>query len=134
MPPPQPDSYPRNRRDIEGLGAELEALQLLKQRGWALLEHRWSCRWGELDLLVSKPQRLLLVEVKARSRCGPDNWGLGAFGSQKRRRLERCFSCWLALNPNWHGASVQIALTLVPLVSRPRLRLSRPIRWLVLHS
>ncbi len=78
--------------------------------------------------------RLLLVEVKARSRVGPDGWGAGAFGIMKRKKLERSFSCWLALHQSWHQASVEIVLALVPIVSLPSQRLQKPIRWLIWHG
>ncbi len=77
---------------------------------------------------------LLLVEVKARSRVGPDGWGAGAFGIMKRKKLERSFSCWLALHQSWHQASVEIVLALVPIVSLPSQRLQKPIRWLIWHG
>ena len=51
---------------LAGGWAEQRALRLLRQRGWTLLERNWHCRWGEIDLLLSKPERLLLVEVKGR--------------------------------------------------------------------
>ena len=35
-------------------------MRLLRAAGWTLLAQRWRCRWGELDLLLHKPQRLLL--------------------------------------------------------------------------
>ena len=57
---------------------------MLLGHGWQALEHRWHCRWGEIDLLVAKPERLLLVEVKARSRVGPDGWG-----------ADGCCSTWM---------------------------------------
>ena len=56
-------------RTDQGRLAELHALRLLKSRGWRCLAERWSCRYGELDLIMIKPgcsgPRLLLVEVKA---------------------------------------------------------------------
>ena len=35
---------------------------MLLGNGWQALEHRWNCRWGEIDLLVAKPERLLPVK------------------------------------------------------------------------
>ena len=48
----------------------------MQQRGWRLLARQWTCRWGELDLVLEKAGRLVLVEVKGRRRCGPDGWGV----------------------------------------------------------
>jgi Holliday junction resolvase-like predicted endonuclease len=44
------------------ISAELEVLQVLLGNGWQAIEHRWHCRWGEIDLLVAKPERLLSVK------------------------------------------------------------------------
>jgi putative endonuclease len=105
--------------------AEQRALRLLQERGWRLQDRNWRCRWGELDLVLAKPQRLLLVEVKGRRRAGPDGYGLAALGPQKRRRLARCGQCWLAEHPDWGEASVEVVAALVPL---PPAR--GPVRWL----
>ena len=49
-----------------GRWAERRALNLLKRRGWRCLAERWSCRYGELDLMMIKSGRsglrLLIVE------------------------------------------------------------------------
>ncbi|WP_413325955.1 YraN family protein [Synechococcus sp. MIT S9503] len=92
-----------------GLWAEQRALALLNSRGWHCLDARWTCRYGEIDLMMIKPDRpaprLLMVEVKARAHCGFDGWGVRAFDAVKRRRLARALACWhtsaqrLAANP-----------------------------------
>ena len=108
-----------SHHDNAGLWAEQQVGRLLERRGWRCLAQRWRCRFGELDLLVGKesfPQaRLLMVEVKARRRCGPDGWGVRAFGPAKRRRLARSFDCWLMEHPSWASASLEVVLALVPL-------------------
>ncbi|MEB3264528.1 MAG: YraN family protein [Synechococcus sp.] len=122
------DSLPRRRAAAAARGGRLAedwAARLLQRRGWLLLERNWQCRWGELDLVLSKPRRLLLVEVKARRHAGPDGGGVAAFDPPKRRRLARAWSCWLAGHPQWGGCGVEVVLALVPLpVGRG------PVRWL----
>ncbi|QNI85368.1 uncharacterized protein family UPF0102 [Synechococcus sp. PROS-7-1] len=112
-----------------GLWAEARALRLLQRRGWTLLEQRWSCRYGEIDLLVIKPNamtpRLLAVEVKGRRRCGPDGWGLAAFDGRKRQRLALALNSWMAFNPQHALSQLEVVLALVPL---PPSR--RAVRWL----
>jgi Holliday junction resolvase-like predicted endonuclease len=54
----------RTPQQRQGDWAEQRALRLLREQGWWILERQWRCRWGELDLLLHKPGRLLLVEVK----------------------------------------------------------------------
>lgn len=113
---------PMQRR---GSWAEQRALRLLQQAGWRLQARQWRCRWGEIDLLVGKPHRLLLVEVKSRRRCGPDGWGVGSFDGAKRQRLIAAFSCWLAAYPEHQHCSVGVVLALVP---QPPAR--EPVRWI----
>ncbi|EDY39480.1 hypothetical protein CPCC7001_2361 [Cyanobium sp. PCC 7001] len=78
-----------------------------------------------MDLVLAKPPRLLLVEVKGRARAGPDGWGRGALGAAKRIRLERAWACWLEEHPQWANSPVEQVCALVPL---PPSR--RPVRWI----
>jgi putative endonuclease len=107
-----------------GTWAERRALRLLTSRGWRPLAAQWRCRWGEIDLLVHKPGRLLLVEVKGRRRCGLDGWGVAALDRRKWRRLEASYGLWLAQHPHYHRCSLELVCALVPL---PPVR--GPVRW-----
>lgn len=109
--------------------AEQHALRLLLQRGWRLLDRNWRCRWGELDLVLAKPQRLLLVEVKGRRRRGLDGAGLAALRRAKRVRLQRTWSLWLAAHPEHQHHSVILVAALVSLPPR-----REPVRWITLSD
>ena len=110
-------------RQRRGNWAEQRAMRLLQAAGWQLLERQWHCRWGELDLLLYKPQRLLLVEVKSRRRCGLDGWGIASFTAAKRSRLAAAYRCWLAAHPGYYRCGVELVLALVPLPpARERVR------------
>jgi putative endonuclease len=108
-----------------GNWAEQRAQRLLQAAGWQPLARQWRCRWGELDLLMHKPKRLLLVEVKSRRCCGRDGWGIASFSAAKRARLAAAYSCWLAAHPGYQGCSVELVLALVP---QPPARES--VRWI----
>ena len=103
---------PRQRR---GDWAEQRALRLLRGRGWQLLSRNWSCRWGELDLVMVKPGRLLLVEVKGRAAAGRDGRGGAALTRGKRARLARAWACWQAAYPAYADCTVEWVAALVPL-------------------
>ena len=114
---------------LQGGWAEQRALRLLEQQGWHLVVRNWRCRWGEIDLLLQKPDRLLLVEVKGRRRCGPDGWGVGAVHRRKRVRLEQAWCCWLADHPHWQGYSLHVVVALVPLAPAVQ-----RVRWIPLTA
>ena len=94
---------------VKGAQAERYVQEILLRHGWRLLKRNWSCRYGEIDLLLIKQScsssRILVVEVKARRRSGLDGWGVAAFDYAKRRCLARSVQCWkttsqrLAVNP-----------------------------------
>ena len=111
--------------DQRGRRAEQRAAALLHQRGWLLLDRNWRCRWGELDLVLLKGSRLLVVEVKGRSARDRDRGALDAFDASKRRRLARAIRCWRADHPESEHQLLEVVLALVPLNRR-----MAPVRWL----
>ncbi len=123
------ESSPQGRGDW----AELRALALLRGRGWKLLNRNWRCPWGELDLVVAKPGRLLVVEVKGRRPGSRDGEGRGALRLAKRRRLERAWACWLASHPDQAGLPVELVAALVPLPDPGRSLPAAPVRWIRLE-
>ncbi len=116
---------PLTTRQLEGRWAEQRALRLLEARGWTLVSRNWCCRWGELDLVLSKPGRLLLVEVKGRGRWHRDGAGVGALHGGKRKRLERAWACWQAAHPHLAHQPMEFVAALVALPPR-----RVPVRWM----
>jgi len=109
--------------------AERRALRLLQQQGWCLLSNNWRCRWGELDLVVAKPERLLVVEVKGRTSASHDGGGIAALRRAKRQRLQRSCRCWLAAHPQHQDDQIALMAALVSLPPR-----RDPVRWIVLSD
>jgi putative endonuclease len=47
--------------------AERIAADYLRQKGLALIESRYRCRWGEIDLILRDRDTLVFAEVRLRS-------------------------------------------------------------------
>ena len=61
--PPARQSTARSR----GAAGEAQALVFLQQQGLLLIEKNYSCRWGEIDLIMRERLALVFVEVRQRS-------------------------------------------------------------------
>ena len=55
-----------DRRNGIGAWGEERAAKYLKKQGYRILERNYSCRFGEIDLIVSDRAYLVFVEVKLR--------------------------------------------------------------------
>lgn len=100
-----------------GLGRQAEILvaQWLQQQDWQILEQRWHCRWGELDLVAVRIDLpcLAFVEVKARSRGNWDANGLLAITPAKREKLALAAQAFLASHPDLANLPCRFDVALV---------------------
>ena len=106
MPPSSPNKAARQAALNKGALAEALVAQWLIDQGWEILERRWHCRMGELDLVAyrssSRPEtsaNLAFVEVKARSSGNWDADGMLAVNAQKQAKLWRSAQLFLATYP-----------------------------------
>ena len=76
---------PGNTRKTAGQEAEAYALRHLQQQGLQLITQNWSCKRGELDLVMLDGDTVVFVEVRYRRHAG---WG-GALESVDFRKQEK---------------------------------------------
>lgn len=77
-----------------GRRGEEKALHYLEKLGYRFVEHHWTCRFGEIDLIMKDGEELVFVEVKMRSSTTygqPED--MISFG--KKRRLLKTALCYI---------------------------------------
>ncbi len=57
----------RQQAALRGQQAEARALAYLQQQGMQLIERNFTCRFGEIDLIMREQQTVVFVEVRQRS-------------------------------------------------------------------
>ena len=83
----------RQRAEREGRRAETLACWLLRAKGYRVLERRYRCSGGEIDVVARRGRLVCFVEVKAR---GTREAALSALTPRGRERIERAAMVWLA--------------------------------------
>jgi len=112
--------YPRH---VSGRTWEDTAAAFLADRGMAIVARGYRCRLGELDLVCSEGDMLVIVEVRARAR-GARGSALETIGARKQRRIVNATRHFLMRNPQWHERPMRFDVIAVDGIdsSEPRLR------------
>jgi putative endonuclease len=102
-----------------GEAAERRAERHYRLRGYRILGRNVRAGGNEIDLIVRRGDRLVFCEVKEKSGEGFGD-PLEMIGAEKRRRVRRAATAWLAARPGL--AELEIAFEVVAVRGR---RLSR---------
>ena len=122
-----PPAAPRpNRQSLNlqvGEWGEQLVCQWLTQQQWHILDRRWHCRWGEIDIIArssaSTPaphinaNRLAFVEVKTRQAQNWDADGLLAITQSKQQKLWKTAQIYLGKHPELAELFCQFDVALV---------------------
>ncbi len=116
-----------NYADIGNIGEDLVA-QWLKSTGWEILHRRFSCRWGEIDIIAQyhdtketankqttnhQNSILAFVEVKTRSAGSWDAGGRNAITPKKQAKLCHTAGIFLAQYPEKADYSCRFDVAIV---------------------
>jgi putative endonuclease len=139
--------YNKAYKSSIGIFGEDLVVQWLQSTGWKILHRRFSCRWGEIDIIAQfgdkrdegtrvqedSPQNssqhfkesikhciLAFVEVKTRSRGNWDVGGRNAITPQKQAKLWRTAEMFLGEHQDKADCSCQFDVAIV--YCQPRLK------------
>jgi putative endonuclease len=102
-------------KDVLGRRGEDLAARYLEQRGLVVLSRNWRCRHGEIDLVATDAERLVVCEVKTRSgtRYGEP---AEAVDRRKAARIRLVTQLWLAAH---HVRWCEVRFDVVAVVVEP---------------
>lgn len=90
------DESARRASHLGGLRAETLAALWLQLKFYKVIARRYRVRGGEIDIIAKRGDAIAFVEVKARASRED---AMTAITEDKRRRISRAASRWLAANP-----------------------------------
>lgn len=88
------DGATRTARQLAGDAGEDAALAHLQKHGLTLVERNFSCRGGELDLVMRDGATVVFVEVRRRA-SGAYGGAAATIGHAKQARLVAAANTWL---------------------------------------
>lgn len=85
-------------KDVRGRAGEDRAARHLQAAGYAVVDRNWRCPSGELDIVATQGDQLVVVEVKTRRTIGYGH-PFDAVDARKRDRLWRLSCAWARAHP-----------------------------------
>lgn len=89
-----------------GDAAEARAEAHLIQQGLKPVARNWRCTLGELDVVMSDAETLVIVEVRARSSTSHGG-ALASVDARKRGKLMRTALAFVQAHPAWQDAPIR---------------------------
>lgn len=105
----------KSRQIAEKRGRMADKLVALRLRlnGWKPLKLRYRCPYGEIDLIMQKPGKLLFVEVKYTSQASDDELEKVLPQARQQRRIYDTAQHFLSTYPELSQVEMQLFIALV---------------------
>ena len=95
--PPKGEADPERQAAFSrGISAESQAAAWLIGKGYRILQRRFRCAAGEIDIVAGRRSTIIFVEVKARPTLDTAAWSVT---ERQRARIIAAAEIWLANNP-----------------------------------
>ncbi len=100
----------KHRDQSFGRFAETAAEWALRLKGYRIIARRWTCRFGEIDVIARRGDLIIFVEVKAR----PDRAAaLGAITGAKSQRILKTARSWMTAHDGMGRHSYRVDAMIV---------------------
>jgi putative endonuclease len=114
-------------KDAVGRYGEKLAVRHLQAQGFAILERRWRCSRGEIDVVAVDDGCLVVVEVKTR-RSVTAGTPEEAVTPAKLARLRVLTASWLQQQEvSWRDVRIDVVTVLIPRSGAPRVEHLRAV-------
>lgn len=101
----------KQKAERRGRTAEMLAVLLLRVKGYSILAERFRCSIGEIDIVASKGDTIIFVEVKAREST---KLALESINQKQQRRIEAAAEIWLQSETSQNFAVRFDVITVAP--------------------
>jgi putative endonuclease len=100
----------KQRHEQKGRWAEVYAAFYLQMKGYRILTRRFKTALGEVDIIATKRNILIGIEVKAHKTFDAGMW---AITPTQQKRIIRGLKIFLAIKPKWTSADIRFDIILV---------------------
>jgi putative endonuclease len=100
----------RQKNERKGRFAEMVAVCFLQMKRYRILARRFKTPLGEVDIVASKRNLLIGVEVKSRKTFDEGMW---AITPTQQKRITRALKIFLTRTPKWASADVRFDIILI---------------------